>query len=214
MRSAGTLRRRAVPCGNGIQEAAMSVESDPTVRVRIPADPAKGLFQRGCGRPAPVRAGTDRNRAASCGPVLVRPGHAAGQHRELHRRRAGADRHRRAAAHQRRARAGRLLRPDGHDRGHAGRQLQPGHAPADRVRRREDHGRRRPMQRAPVFMLRRRARGPATSASGSTSTPTRSRAAAESTTRVGHLLESASTRSDRCATCASTTRPATRPGRT
>ena len=64
------------------------------------------------------------------------PASAAGQHRELHRRRAGADRRRRAAADRRRARAGRLLRPAGDHRGHAGRQLQPRHAPPHRVRRR------------------------------------------------------------------------------
>ena len=88
------------------------------------------------------------------------PCDSARQHRELHRRRAGADRARRAAAHQRRARPGRFLRADGDDRRNAGRQLQPRHAGADRMRRREDDDRRGGDAALAGLHLRRRARGP------------------------------------------------------
>ena len=63
--------------------------------------------------------------------VLVRPGGHPGQHRELHRRGAGAARLRRPAQGQRRARPGRVHHPAGHRRGHAGRLLQPRHEGAE-----------------------------------------------------------------------------------
>ena len=182
---------------------------------RIPRDQAGRLHARDGGAPpASSCASRPAPSLEHVGQLLVRPGRAAGQHRELHRRRAGADRHRRSAADQRRARAGRVLRAAGDDRGHARRQLQPRHAAADRMRRRQDD----------------RRRGPACSARRCSSSTTRLqarefgewvdehddeiRAVAEATTRSGKLTTSASTRSVRCATCASTTRPATPPGRT
>ena len=85
-----------------------------------------------------------RGRAAPRGAVLLRPGHAAGQHRELHRRGPGADRRRRPPAHQRRACPRRVLHPPRHHGRHPGRQLQPRHAAAQRVRRCHHHGGRRP----------------------------------------------------------------------
>ena len=70
--------------------------------------------------------------------------------------------------------AGRLLRPAGDDGGHAGRQLQPGHAAADRERRREDRGRRGLHATRAGVHTRRCRRGPRLRPSGSRSTSTRS----------------------------------------
>ncbi len=105
-----------------------------------PPRPAERLHP-GHGRAAgAVPARTHRRHAGPRPQGIVRAGRAAGQHRELHRRGAGADRPGRPAAHQRRARAGRLLRAARHHRGHAGGELQPRHARAHRVRRRHRHG--------------------------------------------------------------------------
>ena len=118
------------------------------------------------------------------GRLLVRARRDLGQHRALHRRGAGAARPGRPGEGPRRARAGRLLRADGHRRGHARRLLQPRHAAALRGRRRQDHDPRRPhAARARVPVRRARARC-ATSATGSTRTTRTIKAAAEATTSV------------------------------
>ena len=137
-----------------------------------------------------------------------------GQRRELHRRGAGADRAGRPAARPRRARRGRVPHPDGDRRGHARRVLQPRDEGAQRVGRRDLHGRRRlhaaragvhlrvgargarlqALDRRALRRDRRRApKPPRASASCSTSTPT-SRPSSRS--------------------CASTSRPATPRART
>ena len=141
-------------------------------RARIPRDREHDYTDEMAAQAAGLRRRADRRRPRARRQLLVRPRRPAGQHRELHRRRAGADRPRRPADRQRRARAGRLLRPAGDDRGHAGRQLQPRHAPAQRVRRRADDGRRRPHAAGAGVHLRRRAARRASSAAGSTSTST------------------------------------------
>ena len=127
--------------------------------------------------------------AAPRRPLLVRPGHAAGQHRELHRRRPGPDRPGRPAAHRRRARPGRLLRPAGDDRGHAGRQLQPRHAPAHRERRRAHDRRRRVHAALARSSSSTTPSRPASSATGSTSTSTtiQARARVDDQRRQAHL---------------------------
>jgi hypothetical protein len=101
---------------------------------------------------AALRAGAHRASLEHVGSFSFDPGRCR-QRRELHGRGPGADRPGRAASHQRRARQGRLLRPDGDQRGHARRELQPRHAPAERERRRQDDGRRQFMQRSPAFFF-------------------------------------------------------------
>ena len=141
------------------------------------------------------------------------PADPAGQHRELRRRRPGADRHRGPAAGQRRARPGRLLRPDGHHRGHPGRQLQPRDAPADRRGRGSGHRGRRPDAAGTGVPVRRRAEAHEFGAgSSSTSRPSpRRRRRPPASVRSSR---SSSMPSARLLTCASTTPRATRPGRT
>ena len=85
--------------------------------------------------------------------------HPARQHRELLRRRAGADRAGRAGAGQRRARAGGVPRPARDDRGHAGGVVQPRHEAVPR-RRRDHHDRARRQDAAGAgLQLRQRAGG-------------------------------------------------------
>ena len=150
------------------------------------------------------------------GPLLLRPGRAAGQRRELHRRRPGPDRRSPArCASTASMRTGDFFVPLATTEGtlvasyNRGMRLltECGGVKTTVVDER--------MQRAPVFMLRRRAATPATSASGCEDHFDEIRAAAESTTRVGQADRvSASTRSARCGTSASTTPPATPPART
>ena len=70
-------------------------------------------------------------------------------------------------------------------RGHAGRQLQPRHAPAERERRRQDHGRRAVHAALAGLHPRRRAEGARLRRLGRRSTSTTIKAVAETTTRVG-----------------------------
>ena len=113
------------------------------------------------------------------------PARAAGQHRELHGRRAGADRPGGPAADRRRARAGRVLHPDGDHRGHAGRELQPRHAAAERERRRQDDGRRAVHAALAGVHPRRRAARRATFGDWVDEHFDEIKAVAETTTRVG-----------------------------
>ena len=77
------------------------------------------------------------------GAFSLDPATLAREHRELHGCGAGPDGGGRPVVDRRRARTGRVLHPDGHDRGHVDRQLQPRHASAHRVWWGEDDGRRR-----------------------------------------------------------------------
>ena len=167
-------------------------------------------------RPPPNGARSSRARPARNSitrPIFVRSGNSTWQYREFRRRRAGADRPRRAVAHQRRTRAGRFLRADGDDRGNTRRQLQPRHAPAHRVRRREDDVVEQFMQRAPVFIFDD-AREASDFGHWVEANFAAIKAAAEATTRSGKLRHPAISQSARCGICGSTTRPATPPART
>ena len=147
------------------------------------------------------------------GKLLVRPRRIARKHRELHRRRAGADRRGRSVADQRRARPGRLLCPAGHHRGHARRQLQPWHARAQRMRRRQDDRRRGQHAARSGVHLRRRLQAREFGA-WIDQHEEEIRAAAEATTRSGKLTYIGQYQVGPCSTCASTSRRAMPPART
>ena len=187
-----------------------------TERVRIPRDPCNDYTEEMAAAPPRFRrASRPAPSWRTSGTYSFDPGVLPRQHRELHRRRAGADRPRRTAAHRRRARPGRLLRSAGHDRGHAGRQLQPRHAAADRVRRRQDRRSSSDyMQRAPVFVFDDALAGPRLRRLGRRALRRDQGGGRGDHPRRASSSTSASTRSARCATCASTTPPATPPGRT
>src|SRR5208337_1325299 len=130
----------------------------------------------------------NRSAPRPCRPLRVRSEKPSGQYREFHRRGAGADRARRAAAHQRRARARRILHSDGDHRGDAGRQLQSRHAPHHRVRRRQGDGGRAVDAALAGFPVRGRPRGARIRRVGRRAFRGDQGAAAETTTRSGKLV--------------------------
>ena len=127
--------------------------------------------------------------------------------------RPGSDRARRPAAHRRRTRPGRFLRAPGDDRRNAGCELQPRHAAAHRMRRREDDHRRGIHAALAGLHLRRRARSPRLRRLGRGAfCRDQSRRRSDHAHRTSSS-RSSSSRSDRSGTCGSTTRPATPPAR-
>ena len=138
----------------------------------------------------------------------------SGNVEQLRGRRAGADRPRRPAEGERRARPGRLLRAARHRRGHARGELQPRHAAAARGRRRDHHDPRRPHAARAVVPVPERARGArvrrvAARALRRDQGGGRGHHQVRRAARHRAVLGRAA-----CSTRASTTAPATPPGRT
>ena len=126
---------------------------------------APSSFRRGAHRRAPsTTSATTRSTRRVCR-----------QHRELLRRRPGADRRSPDRFASTASTPGRVLRPAGHDGGHAGRQLQPRHAAAHRERRSQDRRSSRTRCSARRCSCSTTPSQAATSAVGSMSTSTRSR---------------------------------------
>ena len=128
------------------------------------------------------------HRAAARQQAVLRPRGDEGEHRELHRRRAGADRARRAAARERRARERRVPHPARHHRGDARRELQPRHEGAQPRRRRHLHGERRLHAARAGVRLRLGARGARLPRLGQRAHRRRSRRRPKSTSSVAKLL--------------------------
>ncbi len=118
-----------------------AIAEDAERRTVIPYDKENNATERDHRRaPGASSSSYTGVRLEHVNALLLRSRAHPGQHRELHRRRPGAARLRRADPGPRRARPGRVPDPPGDDRGHAGRLVQPRHQGAQPVRRRDLHG--------------------------------------------------------------------------